>query len=60
MKIKSSHIKGVYSGRYLPFKDNRGEFKRIFCKKTLNKSFPNNIKQSNISYNKKKLIYTYF
>tara|TARA_B100000795_G_C22715254_1_gene405207 strand:+ start:473 stop:1000 length:528 start_codon:yes stop_codon:yes gene_type:complete len=54
MKIKSSHIKGVYSGRYLPFKDNRGEFKRIFCKKTLNKSFPNNIKQSNISYNKKK------
>lgn len=54
MKIRSCFIKGVYSGSYLPFIDNRGEFKRIFCKKILKKIFPNNIKQSNTSYNKKK------
>ena len=55
MKLKKLKIKGCYSIKFKPNKDQRGYFTRAFCNREF-KKFKINVKwlQSNISYNKKK------
>ena len=56
MKIQSQKIKGLFLIKPNPFRDKRGIFRRNFCKELfMKKKINSNIKQANISENKKKL-----
>ena len=54
MKFEKTKIKGVYIINNNPFSDARGSFTRLFCKKEIKKKIKFEIKQSNLSINKKK------
>lgn len=54
IKFLKSKLKNVYIIKGLPFKDKRGEFKRIYCKEELGFLGLKNIVQINYSKNKKK------
>lgn len=54
MKFKKTKIKGVYIIKNNPFSDARGSFTRLFCKEEIKKKIKFEIKQSNLSINKKK------
>ena len=54
MKLIKTKIKGVFLIKHNSFKDNRGSFTRLYCEDILKKRVKFNIKQSNLSKNKKK------
>ena len=54
MNLIKTKISGVYIIKNHPFKDNRGEFCRVFCEKEIGKKTKFKLKQSNLSYNKSK------
>lgn len=54
MRLIKTKIKGVFIIHHDPFKDKRGSFTRLYCKRIVNKKIEFDIKQSNFSINKKK------
>ena len=54
MRLIKTKIKGVFVIKHNSFKDKRGSFTRLFCEDILKKKVKFNIKQSNISKNRKK------
>ena len=54
MKLLKTKINGVYIIKNKPFFDERGSFTRLFCKKIIGEKNLFNLKQSNLSINKKK------
>ena len=55
MILYEQEIKGLFLIKPLPFKDERGSLRRVFCEKVLKKNkIDFKLKQSNISENKKK------
>ena len=54
MRLIKTKIKGVFVIQHNSFKDKRGSFTRLFCEDILKKKVKFNIKQSNISKNRKK------
>lgn len=54
MKLIKTKIQGVFIINHDPFKDKRGSFTRLYCKDIVNKKIEFDIKQSNLSINKKK------
>ena len=54
MRLIKTKIKDVYLLKHSPFNDKRGSFIRLFCKKVVGTKIKFNLKQSNLSINKKK------
>ena len=54
MKLQKTKIQGVYIIYNRPFLDERGSFTRLYCKKLIKKKLNFEVKQSNLSINKKK------